>query len=213
MQANDAWALLAFFIGAASGFQDVVEKYRRQSLAAVGTLAGVLYLLSRGALPALVFCLLLRSSVFKGSVWVYALAVGTSAELFLRSSFYIKQTPKQGGGDVELLRGPLDLLKWYQNLVLFEMVSIRLAAKRLAFVRTNLPNGDFQTLCTIVQNNLEAWTDEDGRRTVEAKISELRDAFGRERAGTPQLDEKYRRKLGYALLNAGGQAIFLTLFS
>jgi hypothetical protein len=164
----------------------------------------------------------LSNGAFKGSVWVYALAVGTSAELFLRSSFYIKQTTKEGGGGVEVLRGPLDLLKWYQNLVLFEMVSTRLAAKRLVFVRTNLPNGDFQTLCTIVQNNLEAWPDEDGRTTVDAKIAELREAFERERARsatsaqaaeTLQLDEMYRRKLGYAVLNAGGQTIFKTLFS
>jgi len=231
MQPNDAWSLLAFFIGAASGFQDVFEKYRRQSTAAVATLPGVLYLVSRGALPAIIFFVLLRAGVLKGNVWAYSLAIGTTAELFLRSSFYIKQTEKPGGGVDELLRGPLDLLKWYQNLFLVEFVSTELAANRLTFVVNNLPNHDFQTLCTIVKKNLDAWTDEDGRAAVERTLVELSEAFERERpqpgdlAATlggqtvpskrpsSQLDELYRRKLGFAILNIGGRTIFKTLFS
>jgi hypothetical protein len=216
MQPDDAWSLLAFFIGAASGFQDIFDKYRRQSSAAVATLPAVLYLISRGALPAVVFFLLLRSGALKVNLWAYALAIGTTSELFLRSSFYIKQTERPGGGIDELLRGPLDLLKWYQNLVLVEMVSTRLAAKRVDFVRKNLPNGDFRSLCTIVQSNLDAWTDEDSRAKLEQKITELINAFEQVKASSsapPQLDEIYRLKLGYAILNAGGPTIFKTLFS
>jgi hypothetical protein len=147
----------------------------------------------------------------------------------MRSSFYVKQTQRVGGGIDELLRGPLTLLKWYQNLFLVEFVSTALTAKRLTFVINSLPSHDFRMLCTIVKKNLDAWTDEDGRATVARKIDELSRAYEGERlsasdlaamlfpAGStgapPQLDELYRRKLGYAILNAGGRTIFKTLFS
>ena len=108
------------------------------------------------------------------------------------------------------------MLKWYQNLVLVEVVSTKLAAKRLEFVRMNLPNGGFVTLCAIVKNNLDAWTSEEGRDAVNRKVAELLAAFRTESAEAsppPQLDEMYRRKLGFAILNAGGTTIFKTLFS
>jgi hypothetical protein len=232
MQADGAWwSLLAFVIGGASGIQDVFEKYRRESVPAIATRAGVFYLFSRGVFPAVVFLILLRNGTLKDHLWAYSIVIGTGAELFMRSSFYIKQTPRPEGGIDELLRGPLTLLKWYQNLFLVEFVSAELTTKRLTFVVTHLPSHDFQTLCTIVTKNLDAWTDEGGRAAVERKVVELSEAFERERprAGdlaailrdqavpsrspSSQLDELYRRKLGFAVLNIGGQTIFKTLFS
>ncbi|MEA2236426.1 MAG: hypothetical protein QOC81_1150 [Thermoanaerobaculia bacterium] len=82
-----------------------------------------------------------------------------------------------------------------------------------------------------MKKNHDAWTDDDGRTAVDRRLAELSDAFERERPKAAdfeaalrvgpfpstrpmsQLDEFYRRKLGFAILNIGGQTIFEALLS
>jgi hypothetical protein len=81
------------------------------------------------------------------------LACGTGAEVVLRSRVYVKQAQKDGSPE-EFLRGPFDLLRWYQNLFL-EAISNPLAESRRRFVGKNLPKEiDFLALCDRVLNNI-----------------------------------------------------------
>ena len=58
------------------------------------------------------------SGLVQTQLWLYALACGTGTEVVLRSKVYVKQTQTGGGNIEELLRGPFDLLRWYQNFFL-----------------------------------------------------------------------------------------------
>lgn len=139
MDWNYLYSLVAFVIGGLAGFQGVYERYKKDSPKASTTLAGFFYLLSRASFPAGIFSGLYASGSIERNLLVAALACGTGAELFLRSKIFIKQEQRGPGNVEDLLRGPLDLLRWYQNLLL-EGASTSLAQSKKTFVDRHLPD-------------------------------------------------------------------------
>jgi hypothetical protein len=208
-------SLVSFFIGVAAGFQGVHERYHRDSLVASSTPPGIFYLLSRGIVPAILFILLLAYKMIESHLILQALACGTGAELVLRTRFYVKQSQK--GDDVEeLSRGPFDLLRWYQSLFL-ESIAEFLAKSRKRFVKDLLAAGeDFQTLHKRVQDNLGAWPDQSVVTELGTALARLLAEFDTERqkqADVRVLQETYRLKLGYLLLNKVGRNGLRTLLA
>lgn len=122
----------------------------------------------------------------------------------------MRQVPKDGASVEELLRGPFDLLRWYQGFFL-EAIAERLAISRRRFVEAGLPaNVAFTPLCARVRTRLGAWPDPQTRGEIETGVTKLENEF--KAAGAPSnLDERYRSMLGYLLLNLGGRVGFATL--
>ncbi|HLF84065.1 MAG TPA: hypothetical protein VI837_07830 [Blastocatellia bacterium] len=157
MNWNYLYSIVAFVIGGLAGFQGVYERYRKDSPKASTTLPGFFYLLTRALFPAGIFAGLYASRLVESNLLVTALGCGTGAELFLRTKIFIKQEQKGPGNIEDLLKGPLDLLRWYQNLLL-EAASTSLAQSKKAFVDKHLPAAvPFQDLCERVLRNIEAY--------------------------------------------------------
>jgi hypothetical protein len=211
------YAAIAFAVGLLTGFQAIYNRYPTEPLSSTFTLPGMSYLTSRGALPALVFVVLYYQHVIQGNFFLYSLGIGTGAELFLRTQILIKQTPKPGGGLDDLVKGPLDLLRWYQDLFLISIETKR-AATRQKFVRDNIPQLDFKELCNRVLDNVENFYNEafkEKKLELETSVKKLKEAFD---ADTSEPDparknERFCRKLGYVVLRTVGEANFKTLFA
>jgi hypothetical protein len=202
------WASLAFVIGIASGFQGVYEKFRNGSGRAALTLPGISYLATRGALPSVLFAANQTGHFLGGPAWLQAILIGAGAEAILRSRFYVRQT-KADGVSEEILRGPLDLLHWYQNLFL-DAANAGLAKKTRQFVKRHLPGSTFPELCSSVLLNLDAWPDQQTREHIQEKVAQLNSQYDADPAPASR-DERHRLKLGYLILNEVGQSGFLTL--
>lgn len=208
MDGNYFYAALSFLVGLASGFQGIYDRYQKDAPRAARTRAGFAYLLTRGAIPALVFVILYNAQLVKDYLWAQSLAYGTGIEVILRTKIYVKEVQKEGGGIEEVLRGPFDLLRWYQNFLL-EYMAGDLAEFRRKIVESSLPAGtSFLILCNRVLNNLDAWPDPQIRVGVTTAVDELKDAFNKEQASgikPGDLNRKYQLKLGYAIINRVGQ--------
>jgi len=214
MDPHLSWAAVSFLIGTAAGFKDLYERYPDAFGPAAATWPGLCYLASRGLFPAVVFGVLLETGAIATRLPLQALAVGTGAELFLRSSFLVKKTQNPTGTIDEVLKGPLDLLRWYQDFFLITLLPDQLAARTNEWMDQHLPEGTFDALCDRVLGNVDGLRPNDSRRDVIAKdIADLRSELAREAATDPtMLDAKYRRKLGFAVLNHAGRTLFVTLF-
>jgi hypothetical protein len=206
---NYLYALVSFLIGVFSGFQAIYVRYPKASVAAALTLPGSFYLFSRGALPACIFAAFYHYGLLKSYLFLYALGLGVGAETVLRSQVLIKQTNKQGGGIDELLKGPLDLLRWYQDLFLVE-ISTRNARQSQDFVKKQLPPGDFKVLCTRVRDNAGAFNEP--MVELEEAINKLSAEFDGDTSAAGEKNERYRLKLGYTVLRLAGKENFRTLF-
>jgi hypothetical protein len=128
----------------------------------------------------------------------------------------VKQAEGPRGRVEELLKGPLDLLRWYQDFVLVELVPTKLASKRRAFVKKHLPEGSLLELSNILRNNLGAWPDASGVARLEEAIRKRNDEYTAEMAAGTNgtlLEEKYRLKIGYDVLDICGKSLFKTLFA
>jgi hypothetical protein len=202
-------SLVSFSVGILSGFQAVYERYPTAPLAAACTLPGSVYLLTRGALPASIFAAMYHYKWTESYLFLTALALGVGAEAILRSQVLIRQSAKQGGGIDELLKGPLDLLRWYQDIFL-RAIGERDARARLNFVKSNLPPGDFKSLCTRIQDNLGAF--HEPIAGLEEAIKKLVSEFDADKTGRDK-NERYRLKLGFTVLRMAGRQNFKTLFS
>lgn len=188
MDWNYLYAIVAFAIGSLFGLRDVYERYKKDYLKASTTLPGFAYLLTRGIFSAGVFSLLYARHLVENNLLISALACGTGAELFLRSKIFIKQEQKGTGNIEDLLKGPLDLLRWYQNLFL-EAASTGLAQSRKAFVDKHLPAAvKFQDLCERVLRNIEAYNPP--RPDLKTEIEKLKEEFDKK-----QVDERSRAEL------------------
>ncbi len=128
MNASYAWASLAAFFGLAAGFQGVYQRYENGAFSGATTLPGFLYLTSRAFIPASVFVILLARATITDNLWLWAMATGTSTEAVLRARFFLKKNEKQPDEDV--LWGPFDLVKWYQELAL-SSIGARLSARNI----------------------------------------------------------------------------------
>lgn len=188
MDWNYLYSLVAFMIGGLAGFQGVYERYKKDSPKASTTLPGFFYLLTRAAFPAAIFAGLYGSGLIDSKLLLTSLACGACAELFLRTKFFIKQEQRGPGNIEDLLKGPLDLLRWYQNLFL-EAASTGLAQSRKAFVDKHLPAAvKFQDLCERVLRNIEAYNPP--RPDLKTEIEKLKEEFDKK-----QVDERSRAEL------------------
>ena len=136
-----------------------------------------------------------------------ALAFGVGAEVFLRSQFLVKQTTGPNGGIDDLLRGPLDLLRWYQDQCLTYVDTAR--AQQRQDCKRNLPKGDFLTLCARVLTNLDAYRNQ--IPALRRRLEDLKTDY-EETDKSQSTDDIYRLKLGYTVLHAAAERGFRTLF-
>jgi hypothetical protein len=211
-------SLVSFLVGGASGFQGMYETYRKDSPRVAITPTGFLYLVSRGALPAILFLLLYSRKIIDNNFFLWALACGTGVELILRSKISIKQTQVQEGNIQELLRGPLDLLRWYETLFL-DYAAPAIGEKRKQFIERNLPRQEFLVIYREIQNNTYAWPQEITRREIEGALDKLKAEFENDLAkivnpGNDKIiiEQRHRLLLGYKLLDIVGQRGFKILF-
>ena len=207
---------LAFFVRLLAGFQGIYNRYRKDSLDALGTLPGIAYLLSRGLIPATVFVVAYATGLIESRLPVWSLGFGLGAETALRTKFYLGEAKKPGGNIEEVTRGLADLLQWYQSRFL-ESMADSLAESRKRFVNAELPKAvSFPELCIRVMDSLPAYPDRQITTDIEAEINKLKAEYGAETAkglNADTLNHKYRLKLGYLILNMAGKRGFKTLFS
>jgi hypothetical protein len=211
-------SLVSFLVGGASGFQGIYETYRKDSPRVAVTLPGFFYLISRGAVPSILFLLLYSRKIIEDNLFIWALACGTGVELILRSKISIKQTQEQGGNIQELLRGPLDLLRWYEALFL-EYAAASIGERRKQFIERNLPKQEFLETYRQIYDNIYAWPQEITRREIEGELEKLKIEFENDlikivisENDKIIIEQRYRLLLGYKLLNIVGQRGFRTLF-
>lgn len=209
------YGILAFIVGLLAGFQGIYNRYKKDSLDALMTLPGIAYLFTRGFVPGTVFVIAYGSGLIQDRLAGWSLAFGIGGEALLRTKFYLGESQKAGGNIEEVTRGFADLLQWYQNRFL-ESIADNLAESRKKFVNTELPEGvSFSDLCTRVLNSLPAYPDQQIRATIETEITKLRTEQAAEiaKGDSQMLDQKYRLKLGYLILNIAGKRGFRTLLS
>jgi hypothetical protein len=211
---NYAYAFVALVIGGLAGFQAIYERYGDESGTAVNTRPGVWYLISRGAVPALFFVLLYRSSIIRNFLFGYAIGLGLGTEAILRSQIHIK-TSKSAKGTLateNTFVGFFNLLEWYQKFIL-EAINTRIAGKRQKFVRDavgRIPSAmNFIEICDRVEINTGALNTEKDRKSVQAEIIKQRADYRAEAATTTaniqKLDNRYRHKLGYWVYHNAGR--------
>jgi hypothetical protein len=205
---NYLYALVAVTVGVLSGFQAIYVRFPANPLSATLTLPGSFYLFTRGAMPALIYFFLYYSGLITAHPFWFALALGTGWEAVLRSQFLLKQTTKQGGGIDELVKGPLDMLRWYQDIFLGE-IGTKTARDILGFVKKNLPAGNFKDLCTRVRTNAGAF--QPPILGLEEAIAKLDNEFDSDNSS--EKEYAYRLKLGFTVLHRVGEESFKTLFS
>jgi hypothetical protein len=136
----------------------------------------------------------------ENNLLIASLACGTGAELFLRTKFFIKQEQRGPGNIEDLLKGPLDLLRWYQNLLL-EAASTSLAHSKKAFVDKHLPAAvTFQDLCERVLRNIEAYNPP--LTDLKTDVEKLKDEFENDVSHNIELDTMLAREIARV---GGGQ--------
>lgn len=207
---NYLYLFLSFLVGILSGLQAVYSRYPTDSISAARTIPGCSYLFTRGALPAVIFAVLYHLGTIQTGLFFYALGIGVAWEGILRSQFLIKQTPKAGGGIDELIKGPLDLLRWYQDLFLLS-IDTKKARASLQFVKQQMPQGDFKTLCTKVLDNAAVF--QKPIAGLEEALTKLIAEFDASTSDAATKNERYRLKLGYVVILKAGKENFKTLFS
>jgi hypothetical protein len=203
------WAFVAAVIGGAAGFQGIYESYRKDSFSGIRCTPGLLYLLSRAAVPAATFCGLYATGLVTTNLWLWALVSGTGSEALLRSNFFIKKAdmPSQqaaaGSKEAEIqpdvMFGPLDLLKWWQDLALTSL-GPHLGRDRLTFVKKYTPTFDnFPKLCGLIKDNLGSLQDTKLAAEVRVQVDQLCGEYQND----PSPDsEHYRIGLGLMLERA-----------
>jgi len=166
-------------MGALSGYQGIYEKYGRDSGASVTTLPGLVYLFTRGLVPASAFGLLYYTRTIQNALPVEALGLGAGTEVFLRSKMYVKGVPK-GRTRQDILKGPLDVIHWYQNLFL-ESISERLGIIRQERVTKHLrrmPNETtFFSVCEKVRANADALGQDKADKALRGDVATLRSEY------------------------------------
>jgi hypothetical protein len=206
------YSVLSFIVGVLSGFQGIHERYKKDSDDAAFTVPGLAYLFSRGLVPAVIFIALYSSYTIDNPL-ILSVTCGVGAEIILRTKLYIKKE-QQGDRSDDLLRGPFDLLRWYQTRCL-EVIAYWIAASRKEFVNRHLPEGaGFLVLCDRVLENLQAFPDP--RDDIIVDINELKNKFAEEMLtdnAAVNLERKYCVMLGYKILNLAGKRGFRILLT
>ena len=143
---NYFFALFAVLIGIAAGFRSIHEddRFRNNSKSAAGTGWGRLYLISRGAVSALAFCILYYLGRIKHepvALITWGVGCGLGGEVVLRSTIYLfsKKEDKAGAAGRQVYFSPLDFLRWWQGYCL-ERASGPVATEDQQTIRELLPN-------------------------------------------------------------------------
>jgi hypothetical protein len=215
MDLHYLYAIVSFVVGAAAGYQGISERYNKDATAAAGTSMGVLYLFTRGGVSSIGFIVLYAAGYLHNWLGVFSFVCGTSTEVVLRSTIFVKQAPTPDGHFDELLRGPFDLLKWYQGKFL-ESIAGQLARKRKSTVRKLLPSGkSFAELMVLFRKNKDAWPDQSAIAKLEVEVARVEAEFNAAQQGDapPPPDDRYQQKLGYLILNNLGKDGVKTLLS
>src|SRR6266849_6663922 len=121
MNWNYLYCLLALLVGLLAGFQGIYNRYKKDSMDALGTLPGIAYLLSRGLMPATGFIIVYATGLIETRLAVWSLGFGLGTETALRTRFYLGDAQKPGGNIEAVSKGLADLLQWYQNRFLESM--------------------------------------------------------------------------------------------
>jgi|ERR1044071_7355048 hypothetical protein len=217
MDLHYCWAVLSALIGASAGFQGIYESYHKDAFISAGTTPGALYLLSRAAVPAATFSLLYGTGTIATNLWLWSLVSGTGSEALLRSNFFIKKADVPGPNAAltaapsvsqDVMFGPLDLLKWWQELAL-NQIGPYLSGNRLNFVKKHTPKAnDFSKLCVTIKDNLLGLQNQGPVPALSAEIDALAAEYKND--ATPDL-EHYRIGLGLRIERAISRREFVTV--
>ena len=208
------YSVPSLIVGLAAGFQGIAERYEEEASLALGTRPAVLYLLSRGFVSAIVFYALYSlnfiQTKFSLLIILYSAACGVGSEAFLRSRITIKGGGKPDTVSEELLWGPFNLLKWYQNYWLKE-IGKHLPGRRLKVFNKYVPRAmSLAALCDRVQANLPALTDEQERKRIEEGLANLKlrhDPMknpGDSPESKMEIERRYRTELAYLIYHTSG---------
>jgi hypothetical protein len=210
MDSNYLFIIPAFLVGLLAGFQGIYGGYDEDPVRASLTLPGLLYLFTRGVVPAVVFLLLYGLHLMPQPVWFWSLVCGTAGtELILRTKIFIKEDRGVEGSTRQIMYGPLDLLQWYQNLFL-KSIRRRLPTYRgediLDRVKKCLADDlTFAEMCDKIKSKMYVYESEQTICTaIEQAVDKyLADYDAKVQAGamTPRLDKALQYKLGYLIMN------------
>lgn len=218
MDWNYSFGILSFIIGSLAGFQGVYEVYGPYSGRALMVRPGIFYLVTRGLFPAIVFAAFYHYRIVVQFLWLQAIACGGGWEVFARSKIYIKKVRPADDGVEDLLKGPLNLVRWYQGLFL-KLIDGTFAKEKIVFIQRNLPQGvNFPKLSSRILNRIEAWTDDELKTKVRSGITRLATTYDTEKKAVlnselDEFDEKFRYTLCYMLLNLVTKSEIITLMS
>jgi hypothetical protein len=199
-------SLLAFGFGVLAGFQALDNRYPQESLTLAVRPFGLTYLGLRGAVPASLFCIILgRVTV---SPWVLALGLGVSTELFLRLKVFIKENQKPDGTIEQILAGPFDLLKWYQDFFL-EKLGVDRGDIRLKAVKKLIPKSlSFEELCKRIADRLALVEDPAVRQKIDDAVNVQQETFTNDTTtATGAKETRYKDRLGFALMAAAEKRV------
>lgn len=194
MDGNYWWGLLAGVVGTAAGFQGVYERYNKDAYLGAVTRPGIGYLLSRAIIPAGIFVGLVATKAIEEQFWWWALVVGTGTEAVLRSKFFVRRTATDPPEDV--LWGPFDLVKWYQELFLAEIGS-HLSAYRIALAERLVPSRSFPEFSAEIASRLDGLTSNETSARLLGHIDELRAAY--DQSAASDRDTRFCIQLIYRL--------------
>jgi len=212
------YGLVSFAVGFLAGFQGVYERFRADSLKAAGTVYGLLFLFSRGAISAIVFETFPSPMFLTDHLLWRALLYGAGVEVILRSKFYLKRISTGEGNFEDLIRGPLDLLRWYQD---FFLISIENNFVRPRISRAVLASARYQTfpeMWRAFEQNIGAFPQNrpdvlGAKKAVLGLMSKyLEDIKKTGGSIDASSDKKYRYQLCYFVEGFLGRDAFETIF-
>src|SRR2546423_7463762 len=206
-------AIPSFLVGLLAGFQGIHQRYDEDPYNAALTLPGILYLLTRGIVPAAVYVTLYSSNLMPNPLWLWSLVCGTAGtELILRTKIFIKEDRSAEGAPHELMYGPFDLLRWYQNLFLESVMkhlptywgnwAVKVVGEILKDKKMT-----FNEMCEKIKSNLHFF---ERKPKLHQAINQEADKFlaqydmvVKENQMTQERDEKLRHTLCYRILRQG----------
>lgn len=207
VDAGSYWfSLLAFGVGVLAGFQALHNRYPQESLTLAIRPVGLIYLGLRGTVPAGLFCVSLSQTTVPP--WALALGLGVSTEIFLRLKLFIKENQRADGTIEQVLAGPFDLLKWYQDLFLGKL-GVDRGDIRLEAVKKLIPKKlGFEDLCRRIIDRLDIVEDSAVRRKIAAAVAAQQEAFAKDATTAAGAKEtRYKDRLGFALMAAAEKRV------
>lgn len=216
---NVWYAFVCFSIGLLAGFQGVYERFRADSLKATSSWFVIIYLLSRGAFASVVFEGISASTAFLSGhpVW-RAVVCGAGAETILRSKIYFTRIQKGGGSYEEWSKGPLDLLRFYQDFFLTSAENrfVKSKISRVESVANNWKS--FLAMYAVYEQKILGWPqDRSDVKETQKAAQNLRTRFDKD-AGRSEdpvdatVDKKYRYELCYIIVSNLGMVALETIF-